>query len=162
MNDTFEAVGHVRVVKTDIETGEVVFDHVFKNQITNFARGQMAQMFTGVQVEVPGKIAVGTGSGNGTAPTDTALWTELANTRMDVDYATTFLTYYVQYSVTYQQTDALGTVDPVTNPTGSIGITEAGLFDGNGSLWSHVQLNGVTHDNTTTLSIQWQILMKGN
>jgi hypothetical protein len=163
MNDSLEAVGYVRVMKHDKETGEVVFDQVFKNQITNFARGQVAQMWTGVQVPVPSSIAVGTGTNvNGTSPSDVALWAELANTRFGVDYATTFLTYYVQYSITYQQTDALGTVDPVNNPTGSIDLTEAGLFDSAGNLWSHVALNGVSHDNTTTLSIQWQVLMKGN
>lgn len=160
--DSMEAVGYVRVVKTDITTGAVVFDQTFKNQITNFARQQVALMWTGQVVPVPSKIAVGTGTGPGTSPTDVSLWSEASGSRQNVDYAVTFLNYYVQYSVTYQQSEVLGIVDPVNNPTGQIAITEAGLFDGNGNLWSHVILNGVTHDNTTTLSIQWQILQKGN
>lgn len=162
MRDSMEAVGYVRVVKTDKETGKVVFDKVFKNQITNFARQQVAQLWTGAYVAVPSMIAVGTGSSDGTSPNDLTLWAELAGTRQKVDYATTFLSYYVQYSVTYDQATALGAVDATNNPTGQITLTEAGLFDANGNLWSHVQLNGVTHDNTTTLSIQWQILQKGN
>jgi hypothetical protein len=79
-----------------------------------------------------------------------------------VDYAQQWLSYYIQYAVTYDTTEVLGTVDPVNNPTGSINLTEAGLFDGNGNLFSHVMLNGVTHDNTSTLTLQWQIQQNGN
>jgi hypothetical protein len=162
MSDSLEAVGHVLVTKRDKKTGEVVFEKLFKNQITNYARGQVAIMWTGTMVNTPSQIAVGTGSSTvGTSSNDTKLWTELTGTRQLVDYAATWLTYYVQYSVTYDQTEALGTVTS-GNPTGQITLTEAGLFDALGNLWSHVQLNGVTHDNTTTLSIQWQVLMKGN
>jgi hypothetical protein len=161
--DSFEAIGHVRVTKHDKITGELVYDKTFKNQITNFARGQVALMWTGQIVEVPTMIAVGTGTNAaGTQPSDAALWAEFSGSRKNVDYAMTFLNYYTQYSVTYDQTQVLGTVDQVNNPTAQISVTEAGLFDSNGNLWSHVALNGVTHDNTTTLSIQWQILQKGN
>lgn len=157
MVDSLEAEGYVRVIKHDLQ-GNVVFDQLFKNQITNYARGQMAlawgQSFNGVPMVFPSQIAVGTGSPasgqSGTTPNDTALWSELSGTRKTVDYAQQWLTYYIQYSVTYQTTEAQGT------------LTEAGLFDSIGNLFSHVQLNGVTHDNTSTLSIQWQILMKGN
>jgi hypothetical protein len=162
VTDGMEAIGTVRVIKRSKETGEVVFDQTFKNQITNFACGQVALMWTGQVVNTPTMIAVGTGSSpSGTAPSDSALWAEVSGSRKTVDYAMTFLNYYTQYSVTYQQTDILA---PITgqNPTGQITLTEAGLFDVGGNLWSHVVLNGVTHDNTTTLSIQWQVLQKGN
>lgn len=51
---------------------------------------------------------------------------------------------------------------PNQDPLEAITLTEAGLFDASGNLWSHVALTGVTHDNTSTLSIQWQILHMGN
>lgn len=51
---------------------------------------------------------------------------------------------------------------PNIDTTLQVSLTEAGLFDSLGNLWSHVALQGVTHDNTTTLSIQWQVLMEGN
>lgn len=164
--DSLTAVGMVRVIKRDIRTGEITFDKWFKNQITNFARSQAAAMWAGQIVATPTQIAVGIGSPpdgqTGTTPNDTTLWNELAGTRKQVDYATTWLSYYTQYSVTYQQNEAIGTIDPQNNPTGLITLTEAGLFDATGQLWSHVALNGVTHDNTSTLSIQWQILQQGN
>lgn len=164
--DSVTAVGTVRVTKRDLKTGEVIFDQTFKNQITNFARQQAALLWAGQVVATPSMIAVGTGSPptgtSGTTPNDTALWNEFSGSRKQVDYASPWLSYYTQYSVTYQQTEVLGTVDPQNNPTGSITLTEAGLFDANGNLWSHVALNGVTHDNTSTLSIQWQILQQGN
>lgn len=165
MNDAMNAIGVVRVTKRDKRTGVITFDTVFKNQITNYARISVANLWTGASVAVPSMIAVGTGAptppATSTSPSDSALWTELTGTRKTVDYATTFLQYYTQYSVTYQQTEAIGTVT-TGNPTGSIALTEAGLFDANGNLWSHVSLTGVTHDNTTTLSIQWQVLQNGN
>lgn len=169
MSDAMTAIGHVRVIKRDKKTGRVLFDKLFKNQITNHARIQMVlawgQTVNQVAVTFPSMIAVGTGSPsagqNGTTPNDTTLWAEFSGSRKNVDYAQQWLQYYVQYSVTYQQTEVLGTID-VGNPTGSISITEAGLFDSAGNLFSHVQLNGVTHDNTSTLSIQWQILNQGN
>lgn len=342
-NDSMTAVGMVRVLKKSIETGEVVYDKTHKNQITNFARQQAANLWTGLFVPTPTKIAVGNGtSSSGTSPNDTALWNEIVGSRVGVDYAATFLNYYSQFSVTYDNTEILnkmssfsdsltaysgssatgwtnsgtlsfgvsgatatggaasirsttctqmdpnadgsvvvqvtfkiptstissdyihlyqdvqnfyeiylvgakvsigktvgnvhtslasctnsltwtagasytlvatidqngvvtGTVYSGTTATGTplatvtytdatlpgpyaiqiggdsgvvmssvratypnpdstkqISITEAGLFDNNGNLWSHVPLSGVTHDNTTTLSIQWQILQQGN
>lgn len=157
VNDSLEAYGTVRVIKRNVK-GEVIHDQLFKNQITNYARSQAAiawgQSFSGVPVVFPSMIAVGTGAPSsgqsGTTPNDTSLWSELSGTRKTVDYAQQWLNYYIQYSVTYQPTEAQGS------------LTEAGLFDANGNLWSHVQLNGVTHDSTSTLSIQWQVLMKGN
>jgi hypothetical protein len=56
----------------------------------------------------------------------------------------------------------LGAYDAVTNPTSSIALTEAGLWDASGQLWSHVALTGVTHDSTSQLSIIWQVLHNGN
>lgn len=160
--DAMEAVGHVRITKRSVETGEIVYDEVFKNKITDFARSQVAQMWTGMTLPVPTLIAVGTGT-NAAGPqsSDSALWSELSGTRQTMDYSTTFLNFYTQYSVTYDQSHAIGTVTG-PNPTGQISITECGLFDSAGNLWSHVQLNGVTHDNTSTLSIQWQVLQNGN
>lgn len=341
--DSITAIGHVRVIKKSLETGDIVYDETFKNQITNFACQQSALMWTGVMPPTPSMMAVGTGTNTaGTSASDSALWNEVANSRQGVDYATTFLNYYSQYSVTYDQTKVLkliasfadllteytgtsaagwtnsgsvtfgtsgatatggaasirsttatqmdaSTDGPVTVqvtfklPTTTVGsdyihlwqdaqnfyeiylagskvvigktvanthtqlatssatltwtagatytlvanidsngvitatlysgatatgtalatatftdtalpgpytimvggdqnlvmsnvqatypnpdtskqitLTEAGLFDVNGNLWSHVVLNGVTHDNTTTLSIQWQVLQNGN
>ena len=163
--DKITSIGHVRVVKTDPKTGLILFDEVFKNQLTYFALQQAASLWSGQFVVVPSMIAVGTGSPpadqSSTTANDITLWTELDGTRQTVDYATTWLQYYTQYSVTYMQSQAIGTIDS-ENPTGLITLTEAGLFDINGNLWSHVMLNGVTHDNTSTLSIQWQIEQQGN
>jgi hypothetical protein len=140
--DSMTAIGNVRVTKTDIETGEVVFDQTFKNQITNFARSQVAAMWTGQVVPVPTQIAVGTGSNpTGTSPADIALWSEVSGSRQNVDYATIFLNYYTQYAVTYQQTDVLQPVlnfsDALTEYTGSsaTGWTVGGtvIFDANGA-----------------------------
>lgn len=164
--DSIKAIGFVRVIKRDARTGEVLQDQLFKNQITNFALQQAAAMWAGQTVATPTMIAVGTGSPpqgqTGTTPNDTALWNEYSGSRKQVDYASTWLNYYTQFSVTYNQNEVLGTVDPQNNPTGQITLTEAGLFDANGNLWSHVMLNGVTHDNTSTLSIQWYVMQQGN
>jgi hypothetical protein len=163
--DIAKAIGMVHVVKRNKNTGEITFDKTFKNQLTNYAVSQSAALWAGQQVVTPSMISVGTGAPSGgqtsTTPQDTALWSELPGTRKQIDYATVWLINYTQYSATYDQTMALGTVDPVNNPNGSIAITEAGLWDANGNLWSHVALN-VTHDNQSTLSIQWQILHQGN
>lgn len=163
--DAITAVGSVRVIKRDARTGEVIFDEVFKNQITNFARGQAAALWAGQIVPVPSMIAVGTGSPpqgqTGTTANDTALWNECPGSRKQIDYAQPWLGYYTQYSVTYQQTEVLGTITQ-QNMTGQITLTEAGLFDVNGNMWAHVMLNNVTHDNTSTLSIQWMVLQQGN
>lgn len=170
MNDKMTAEGWVRVFKTDNASGEVIYDKWFKNQITNYARQQAAlawgQSVNAVAITMPSMISVGTGappSGtSGTTANDTALWGEVSDSRKSVDYAQQWLQYYTQFSVTYQQTEVLGTVDPSTNPTGTINLTEAGLWDSQGNLFSHVALNGVTHDNTSTLSIQWQVEQQGN
>lgn len=154
MMDSLTATGFVRVIKQDPKTGLVLFDRTFKNQLTNFARQQSAALWVGTAVQTPNKIAMGTGSPpagqTSTTPNDTALWNELAGTRQTVSLATTFLSYYSQYQVTY-------------NPNSqSTTITEAGLFDASGNLWSHVMLTGVVWDNTASLSIIWQVLHQGN
>lgn len=163
--DTLNTAGFVRVIKRDLETGRVIFDELFKNRITNFARQQSALLWTGTVVQTPTMIAVGTGNPpagqTGTTPNDTALWSELSGTRKTVDAVTAWLSYYSQYTVTYLQNEAIGTVN-AQNPTGLITLTEAGLFDASGNLWAHVALNGVTHDNTSSLSIIWQVLHQGN
>jgi hypothetical protein len=166
MDDSLQAVGTVRVVKTDIATGAVIYDKTFKNQLTNYARQQSAALWAGAGAYVPSKISVGTGSPpfgqTGTTPNDTGLWAEVSGSRKALDYATTWLQYYTQYSCTYTQSEVLGAYDAVTNPTSSIALTEAGLWDASGQLWSHVALTGVTHDSTSQLSIIWQVLHNGN
>jgi hypothetical protein len=152
--DAYTATGFVRVIKQDPETGLVLFDEWFKNQLTNFARQQSAALWVGTVVQTPTKIAMGTGSPpagqTSTTPNDTALWNELAGTRQTVNSAVVFLSYYSQYTVTYSPN------------TQSTQITEAGLFDNSGNLWSHVKLTGVTWDTTASLSIIWQVLHQGN
>jgi hypothetical protein len=164
MHDIFNAIGTVLVVKRDL-AGNTIFERLYKNQLTTYARQSSAGLWIGNTVATPTLIAVGTGAptapSTSTSSTDTALWSEFVGTRKTLDYATTFLQYYSQYAVSYDQTQAIGTVTG-PNPTGLISLTEAGLFDANGNLWSHVMFSGVTHDNQSTLSIQWQILHNGN
>lgn len=162
MHDSITAVGYVRVVKHDLD-GNLIFDRWFKNQITNFARTQAANAWASLPVKFPSQIAVGTGSptsGGNTSPDDTALWSEVSGSRKAMDYAELWLDYYTQYSVTYQSTEVLDPNNTTNNE--SINILEAGLFDADGNLWSHVILNGVTHDNQSTLAIQWQVYQQGN
>lgn len=173
MIDSLTAFGIVRVLKRHKDTGIVLMDTTFKNQITNFARQQSAQMWSGLvntvgiasNVLPPSKIQLGTGSptapATGTTANDTGLWTPLGSSKA-LDTSTVWMQYYSQFTVTFLSTEDIGTVDPVNNPTGQITITEAGLFDANNQLWSHVAFTGVTHDNTSTLSVQWQVLMQGN
>lgn len=153
--DCVRSYGTVRVIKTDVETSKVVFDKTFKNQITNYALTQAAMMWAGQSgVIVPTRIAVGNGSPpvgqTSTTPGDYALWSEITGTRRDIDYTITWLQYYTQYSLTYQNNEAQGP------------ITEAGLLDADGNLWSHVIFADLTHDTTSTLSIMWQIQQIGN
>lgn len=158
-------VGHVRVVKRDAHTGNVLFDGTFKNQIQTYALQQAAAMWAGQYVPPINQIQVGTGSPpsgqTGTTPNDGGLWTPLAGTRLTVDYADVWLSVYTQWSVTYDQTQCLGTISS-SNPNGQITLTEAALLDATGACISHVILNGVTHDNQSTLMIQWQVLQQGN
>lgn len=152
--DVYTFSGFVRVIKKDPETGLILFDKTFKNQLTNFARQQSAALWIGQAIYTPSKIALGTGSppagSTSTSPSDTALWNELSGTRKTVDLATTFLTYYSQFQCTYSPN------------TQSTTITEAGLFDINGNMWGHVKLTGITWDTTASLSIIWQVLHQGN
>lgn len=131
MNDTMTAVGNVLVTKTDIETGKVVYEKWFKNQITNYARQQAAsawgQSVNQVSPTFPSMISVGTGSPSGgitgTTPNDTALWSEVDGSRVNVDYAQVWMQYYTQFSATYQQTQVLmpniNFSDAMTEYTGS-------------------------------------------
>ncbi|MGM1416352.1 hypothetical protein ACS2BX_25920 [Bacillus cereus group sp. BceL300] len=160
--ETTMAIGHVRVVKHDKETGEVVFDRTYKNKITDFARKQSAALWAGQYVKTPSQIILGTGTNvNGPQSSDTALWAPIAASKKKMSYAETFLNYYVQYSATYMQSEVLGTLTS-GNPTQSIALTEAGLLDDDGNLWAHVALTDVTHDNTSTLSVQWQVMHDAN
>jgi hypothetical protein len=166
MSDSMMAIGYVVVEKRDKQTGEVTYHETFKNQITNYALTQVAAMWAGQKVNTPTMISLGTGSPPngqiGTTPNDTGLWNEFSGSRQQVDYATVWLSYYTQFSATYQANQILGTYDATNNPTSQISLTEAGLWDGYGNLWSHVQLSGVTHDSNSILSIQWQVLQQGN
>jgi hypothetical protein len=159
------AYGTVRVRQHRKSDGRLIFDKTFKNQIQTFAVQQAASMWAGNYVLTPSQIQVGTGSPpagqSGTTPNDGGLWTPMAGTLKRVDYAIVFLSVYTQWSVTYQQNEAIGTVT-TGNPHAQITLTEAALLDANGNCWSHVQLTGVAHDNTSTLSIQWQILQQGD
>jgi hypothetical protein len=153
LGETATAVGYVHIMKHDAE-GNLVEDRWFKNQLTNYARNAAAQMWCGTSLPTPNSIQVGSGSPTapitGVQQTDTALWSPMAGTLKVVDFATVWLGYNSQYSATYQQSDALGT------------WTELGLFDANGNLWSHVQLNNLTKDSSSTITVQWQIQHIGN
>lgn len=153
--DAISHVGTVTVLKHDVKTGKLIYKENFKNQITNYALSQVALAWAGQSgINYPNTITVGTGTPpagqSGTLPTDTMLWNELAGTRLTCTYISAWLTYYTQYSVTYSQTQAIGT------------LTEAGLLDSGGNLWSHVILNNIVHDSTSTLTIQWQVAHIGN
>lgn len=164
--DSVTSFGTVRVIKRHKDTGLVLFDETFKNQITNYARGQAAALWAGIPVPIPSKISIGNGTPTppvtGTTPNDNGLWAEILNSKKVVDYTVVWLQYYTQYAVTYDQTQALGVYDATTNPYSSIPVNEAGLWDSNGNLWSHVVLKNVAHDSQSTLTIQWNIQQIGN
>lgn len=157
--------GIVRVQKRLASTGEIVQNVVFKNTIQTFALRQAAILWSGQYVPAPSMIQLGTGAPTppqtGTTPNDGGLWTPLSGTLLNCDYVTPWLGVYTQYAITYDQTQALA---PITggNPTGQITLTEAALSDINGNCWSHVALTGITHNNQTTLSFQWQVLQQGD
>ena len=106
-------------------------------------------MWTGASLVTPTRIELGNGTPTypltTTDPTDTTLWAASAPTLKVCDFAVVWLSYYSQYSVTYQTGDAVGT------------WTECGLLDINGNLWSHVALNNFVKLNTQTVTVQWQI-----
>jgi hypothetical protein len=158
--DTLQMYGQVQVIKKDLK-GNVIFQETFKNKITNFACQQMANLLCGVNVPVPSQISVGTGTGT-PAATDTALFSEISGSKKALSYSSTWLLNYAQMAVDYDQTQILGVYNASTNPNQSITLTEAGLWDVNNNLFAHVNLGaGVTHDNTSTLSVIWQILIQG-
>lgn len=165
VRDAMRVHGEVRVTKRDARTGMILFDRGFDNQIQTFALEQSASMWAGQYVKAPSAIQVGTGAPptgqSSTTPNDGGLWTPLAGTLKMVDYSVVWLNVYTQWSITYDQTQCLGAVDG-SNPTGQISLTEAALLDADGNCWSHVMLTGVTHDNQSTLQIQWQVLQQGN
>lgn len=158
LNETATAFGIVRIIKRNSE-GEIVEDHLFKNQLTNYARQQAANLWAGpaannyVPVTLPTTIQVGTGAPTppltGVDPTDTGLWTAMSGSSKTFDYSTVWLNYTTQYAVTYQQTDAVGT------------WTELGLFQG-ANLWAHVQLTNFVKASGDTVTVQWNVLHIGN
>jgi hypothetical protein len=147
-NDSFQTIGHVRILVHEAD-GSLVSDNLHKNTLTNYAKNASAQMWTGTVLVTPTKIELGNGLPTPplvtTDPTDTNLWNPAPATLKTCDFATVWLSYYSQYSVTYQTTDSVGT------------WTEVGLFDANGNLWSHVALNNFIKLNTQTVTVQWQI-----
>lgn len=147
------AVGYVHITKHDSD-GNIIEKRTFKNQLTNYSRACAANMWAGNFVQIPSSIQVGTGSptapATGVTQADTELWTPMDGTLKVCDFATVWLTYNTQYSVTYDQPEAVGT------------WTELGLFDPSGNLWSHVQLNNFVKEATTAVTVQWQIQHIGN
>jgi hypothetical protein len=147
-NDVAQAIGYVRIIVQESD-GSLVSDTLHKNTLTNFAKNASAQMWTGTVLATPTKIELGNGAPTPplvtTDPTDTNLWAPVSATMKSCDFTTVWMSYYSQYSVTYQTTDAVGT------------WTECGLFDANGNMWSHVVLNNFIKLNTQTVTVQWQI-----
>jgi hypothetical protein len=153
LNESATAVGYVHIQKHDAN-GCLIYDRTFKNQLTNYARSASAQLWAGVHLATPSYIQIGVGSPvypkTSVDPTDTALWTPVDGTLRQCDFATVWLNYNTQYSVTYQQADAIGT------------WTELGLVDANGNLWSHVMLDNFSKDSGETVTVQWQVQHIGN
>lgn len=162
MIEAATAYGYVRLIKTD-EHGEVT-EHLFKNQLTNYAKSQAANMWVGptatnyVVPTIPSQIKVGTGSPTppltGTDPTDTALWTAMGGTgTQPLDFSTVWLTYTSQYSVSFLPGEATGT------------WTEAGLFDSaspTNNMFAHVMLSNYVKASGDTVTVQWNVLHIGN
>lgn len=147
------AVGHVHITKHDAE-GRLIHDKWYKNQITNFAKNATAQLWTGAVLPIPSAIQVGNGSptlpSTGVDPYDTSLWSPISDTFKQCDFTSVWLNYTSQYSVTYQQSEAIGT------------WTEVGLFDSQSNLWSHVAISEFTKSSGETVTVQWQIQHLGN
>lgn len=153
IGESATAVGYVRLQKHNAD-GCLIYDKTFKNQLTNYARSASAKMWIGTQVLTPSHIQVGVGSPTlpytSVDPTDTTLWTPLAETLRLCDFAAVWLTYNTQYSVTYQQAEA------------NVAWTELGLLDAAGNLWSHVAVVDFTKDPGETVTVQWQVQHIGN
>lgn len=154
--DKAVAVGYVHIIKKNAN-GDVILEKVYKNQLTYYARQSSAQLWAGIWVNPANYIAIGTGqppvNGGTTSPSDTALWSELSGSRKQCDFVTTWLQYNTQYSVTYQQTDAVAT------------WYELGLFDASsgGNMWAHVYLpGGFPKANGDIVTVQWQVQHEGN
>jgi len=153
------AFGLVIINKTS-ESG-VLTKHTFKNQLSNFARAQAANMWVGptaanyVVPTVPSSIQIGTGAPiaplTSVDPTDIALWAPMGGTGIKVlDFSTVWLNYTSQYSTTFNTGEAVGA------------WTEAGLFDTLGNMFAHVQLTGFSKLSGDTVTVQWNVLHIGN
>lgn len=151
--------GYVRLIKSNAN-GEVIYDQTHKNQLTFYARSSSAKLWTGAYnyqntFPVPSQIQVGTGAPTAPKtsvdPSDTALWTPMANTLKVLDYPPqVWMTYNTQYAVTYGQSEAVGD------------WTELGLFDSGPNLWSHIQLSNFTKASGESVTVQWSINHVGN
>lgn len=159
MLDSATAYGIVKITKIN-EFGEVT-ERLFKNQLTDYARAQAANMWVGptaanyIVPTVPSQIKIGTGSPTppltSTDPTDTALWVLLGGTgTKNLDFSTVWLDYTSQYSTTYNQGEAVGA------------WTEAGLFDSSDNMFAHVQLTDFTKETGDTVTVQWNVIHIGN
>lgn len=122
------------------------------NRLTNYQLAQVTQARIGNAVVWPTEIELGTGTNaNGPQPTDTDLWTPAPATLLAASSIEAYMTYYAQWQLVYQTTQATGT------------WTEAALKDANGNLWAHVEFpQAVTVSDTETLTIIWKILESGN
>jgi len=148
-NEVFHTIGHVRILVHEAD-GSLVSDQLVKNTLTNYAKNASAQMWIGTGgIVTPTKIELGNGAPTlpltSTDPTDTHLWAAVTATLAVCNFTTVWLSYYSQYSVTYNAGTAVGT------------FTECGLFDVNGNLWSHVALNNFIITSAQTVTVQWQI-----
>lgn len=147
-NEVSHAIGHVRILVHEAD-GTLVSDNLVKNTLTNYAKNASAQMWVGTSLVTPTKIELGNGAPTlpltTTDPSDTALWAAVSATMAVCTFTVVWLSYYSQYSVTYNAGTAVGT------------FTECGLFDVNGNLWSHVALNNFIITSTQTVTVQWQI-----
>lgn len=148
ISENVMAIGYVRLIKHDAN-GHLLFDRILKNQLTLYARNASAQMWSGSIIKVPSRIQIGNGAPSppltGVDPTDTVLWSPIPETLKNIDFATVWLSYNTQYSVTYNQSEA------------NCDWTEIGLLDADGNLWSHVAVTDFTKSDGETVTVQWQI-----
>lgn len=142
---------NVRVVLTDIHTGRqtVISSH---NISTNYEFSALSQWLagknnTGYQpLSPPTQIQLGSGAGT-PAVTDTALFSPIANTITTMSNVTAGSPTAGTSTFTFQIAAGIVTVQ----------VTEAGLRDVSGNLWSHTMFGiPFTPSSTQTVTIQWE------
>jgi hypothetical protein len=145
INETFKAVGTLRLVLTD-ENGNVKVDRTENNIITTVGKTYIAQRITSGSPVLMGFMALGTSS-TAEAAANTGLGTELAGARVVATPSNTL--NVANFSATF----AAG--------VGTGAIVEAGIFN-TASINTGVMLNRVTFAVVNkgaldTLSISWNI-----